>query len=307
MPVIQVVEFSQHGWADTAIAQARARWYCEQLEGGAILSFRQPLIRIPETDQHFLRGVQQAESVFIKNISYELTTDRLRGSATSDAPRVKRILRAYAELSHHVVIDLLSPYASGLRVDYTSFRPLEERGRRLATRARNDLIHIDAFPTRPARGRRILRCFTNIHPSSPRVWQIAETFEQLAERMALAAGLARRAARGNALSSRCKQIVVAAARSVGIPIAYRSPYDRFMLDFHDYLKMHERFQSNARKERIEFPPGSTWIAFTDMVPHAVLSGQYALEQTFFVEVDSMLLPQRSPLRILEALAGCGLV
>jgi 3-deoxy-D-manno-oct-2-ulosonic acid (Kdo) hydroxylase len=46
--------------------------------------------------------------------------------------------------------------------------------------------------------------------------------------------------------------------------------------------------------------GSTWTAFTDAVSHAVLSVQYALEQTSFVPINSMTLPHKSPLRALEA-------
>jgi hypothetical protein len=43
--------------------------------------------------------------------------------------------------------------------------------------------------------------------------------------------------------------------------------------------------------------------FTDFVSHAVLQGQYALEQTFIISRDAMVRPELSPLRILEKLAG----
>jgi hypothetical protein len=55
--------------------------------------------------------------------------------------------------------------------------------------------------------------------------------------------------------------------------------------------------------RIEFPPGSTWICFTDSVPHAVLSGQYALEQTFIINLRGLVSPERAPIRVLEKMAG----
>jgi hypothetical protein len=45
------------------------------------------------------------------------------------------------------------------------------------------------------------------------------------------------------------------------------------------------------------------MAFTDCVSHAVLSGQYALEQTLFIPQSALLEAQRSPLAILERLAG----
>ena len=58
---------------------------------------------------------------------------------------------------------------------------------------------------------------------------------------------------------------------------------------------------------MEFPPGSTWVAFTDQVSHAAMAGQYQLEQTFLVPLAAMLDEQRSPLRILERLMGRPLV
>jgi hypothetical protein len=45
------------------------------------------------------------------------------------------------------------------------------------------------------------------------------------------------------------------------------------------------------------------MVFTDTVSHAVLRGQYALEQTFIVARESLALPERAPIAILERLAG----
>jgi hypothetical protein len=92
-------------------------------------------------------------------------------------------------------------------------------------------------------------------------------------------------------------------RAIGVRGADRSPYDRFMLRFHDYLKENTDYQQKWEKIRLEFPPFSTWMVFTDSVPHAALSGQYALEQTFIVPMDAMVEPQKSPVRVLEALCG----
>src|SRR5262249_7985495 len=151
-----------------------------------------------------------------------------------------------------------------------SFRPVEEQGRQLPTRARNDLLHVDSFPTRPTNGARILRVFTNLNRAAPRRWITTETFDTLAPRLAMDAGLAHIASRRGGWLTRL-------AGFVGI--RQRSPYDRFMLHFHDYLKGNTAFQSGCPKSRWEFPPESTWIVLTDMVPHAVESGQFALEQT----------------------------
>jgi hypothetical protein len=69
------------------------------------------------------------------------------------------------------------------------------------------------------------------------------------------------------------------------------------------MKENQEFQEGCLKQRWEFPPQSTWIVFTDFVSHAVLEGQYALEQTFIVSHEAMVRPELSPLRILEKLAG----
>jgi len=55
--------------------------------------------------------------------------------------------------------------------------------------------------------------------------------------------------------------------------------------------------------KVDFPAGSTWIAFTDQVSHAATAGQYQLEQTFLLPVDAMADPERSPLRVLERIMG----
>jgi len=184
-----------------------------------------------------------------------------------------------------------------------SFRPVEEEGRRLSLRARNDLLHVDAFPTRPTNGNRILRVFTNINPINPRVWVTTQTFDALAPQFAMSAGLPDIAAHARSPFRQPRRWLIRLARAVGIPIIDRSSYDEFMLRFHHYLKANREFQESCPKCRWEFPPNSTWIVFTDMVPHAALSGQFALEQTFIVSRDALLLPHKAPIRILETLCG----
>ena len=92
-------------------------------------------------------------------------------------------------------------------------------------------------------------------------------------------------------------------RELGFPVIVRSPYDRFMLRFHDYLKRNQNFQASCPKYRFEFPPGSTWLVFTDVVPHSVQSGQHALEQTFIVARESLANPADAPVSILEQICG----
>jgi hypothetical protein len=89
----------------------------------------------------------------------------------------------------------------------------------------------------------------------------------------------------------------------GLPVVDRSPYDAFMLHFHDWLKSNREYQESCVKYRFDLPPGSTWLVFTDVVPHAVLGGRLALEQTVIVSRGSLANPANAPASILERLAG----
>ena len=102
-----------------------------------------------------------------------------------------------------------------------------------------------------------------------------------------------------------------AAQAIGLgkllPQLKRTPYDEFMMQLHNTMKEDAAFQERCPKERFNFPPGSSWMVYTETVPHAVLAGQYALEQTFLVDPRAMVTPESSPLAILEKLAGTSLV
>jgi hypothetical protein len=93
------------------------------------------------------------------------------------------------------------------------------------------------------------------------------------------------------------------ARGLGLPVADRSRYDEFMLYLHDWLKENTAFQQESSKQELVFPPGCTWLVYTDGVPHAVLSGQYALEQTFIVPPDVLVTAEVAPIRVLESVTG----
>jgi hypothetical protein len=295
------------GWENPRQAEARGKWCCEQLEHGRILFFENFPFDFPEEDREFLVSQRLGDSRFHKNISYRPKRDVLRGFASRDAAagrRMHEVMRRYSEQAVRFLSPLLAPYAPGWSLDYASFRPEAEQDRKLPLRKRNDLLHVDAFPTRPTRGGRILRCFTNINPADARVWHTTDRFSELARSHALDAGLAEAAAHRE---SGLKQVLRAVGYIFGLNPKAQSSYDRFMLRFHDYLKENADFQRACRKIRLEFPPKSTWICFTDAVPHAVVQGQFAVEQTLIVPQSALLRPQESPLRVLENLARRPLV
>ena len=275
---------------------------CASLEQGAILTLQSTPFLPPAEDMAFLRGQKQSASSTHKNIAYKPEAGRITGisgQAEADAERTRRILADYSRGALTFLAGLFPRYAAAWKVDYASFRPLEEQGRNISIRQRNDLMHIDAFPTRPTHGGRILRAFTNIHPEKERVWVTAGPFDALAASYAAAAGLPSVIRPGAAAARKVKRLVHMAVPKV----PDRSAYDEFMLMFHDYLKTNEEFQTRGKLREHVFSPGSTWICFTDQVAHAVLSGQYAVEQTCIVPLSCMVLPERSPVSVLERLAG----
>jgi uncharacterized protein (DUF4415 family) len=300
MSWIDVTEFGVSGWTPQSDAGTRSRWYCEELERGQVLFFPQPPFAFAAGDREFLVGLPPTTLRLHKNISYRPQEDILRGFSSDGKgtqQRMHQVLRGYSERVTDFVRRFLSPYKEKLMLDFASFRPQEEAGRDLPLHKRNDLLHVDAFPSRPTRGGRILRVFTNIHPSKERVWLTAERFPELAQRYARDAGLpgiGHESKRG--LLSRLLYLA-------GLKAAGRSAYDSFMLRFHDYLKENAQFQRSASKVRLAFPPLATWMVFTDGVPHAALSGQFALEQTFIVPPEALVAPEHSPIRVLEKLCG----
>jgi hypothetical protein len=290
------------------VEESQARGWCERLEAGDILYFPQSPISFPPGDRSFLLGQQQTGSTLHKNIAYKPNLDSVSGlddaSPASEA-QLQAIMRRYSQEVTRFLSGFLSPYQGRWQLDYASFRPQEEEGRDLPLRRRNDLLHTDAFPTRPTRGARILRFFNNIHPTRTRDWVVSDPFPVLArlyapEQISLPAS-------GSSASRALRSIANTAGLGRAIPSLKRSPYDDFMMRFHNFLKENASFQAECRKEYLQFPPGSSWMVYTDMVPHAVLSGQYALEQTFLVEHQAMVAPEFSPLSVLQAMTHSALV
>jgi hypothetical protein len=279
----------------------RSTEYCRLLEQGGILFFNEIPFEFPLADREWLLGQKQSGFKAHKNISYRPGEDALRGDATDNAEQHDRLLAIMRNFSQQVVKfaeRFLQPYAGKWRLDFASYRSVEESGRDLPLHKRNDLVHVDAFPTRPTHGGRILRIFTNINPSRPRVWEVTDGFGSIAKAFAEDVGLKKFAA-GSPLQSTLSPLL----KAVGVKGADRSAYDRFMLRFHDYLKENDKYQKEWPKQHIEFPPNSAWMVYTDTVPHAVMSGQYALEQTFIIPRSAMVAPEAAPIAILENMVG----
>jgi len=263
------------------------------LEQGALL-FLPALpfaIETGETDL-FMPSVASA-----KNVSFDPASSRIRGARVTDAEAacLRGLLQRFSDAAHALIAGLFPRYAPRLQRGRASFRPSEIAGRQTTWRHDDTRLHIGSFPATASGGRRILRVFTNVNPvRRARQWRVGEPFEAVIGRFG--ANL-RLPLPGTAY----------ALRAVRLTRSLRTPYDALMLQLHDAMKRDLAYQRSASQRLVEFPAGSTWVAFTDQVSHAAMAGQPQLEQTFLVPVEAMREPERSPLRVLERLKGRRLV
>ena len=228
-----------------------------------------------------------------KSASFDPRSERLGGTTLTgtEAEILQRLMRRFSDAAAILVDRLLPPYRGRVKQARASFRPAEIEGRVTSWRKDDTRLHVDSFPATPSGSHRILRLFANVNPSGRgRSWRIGGDFE----------GVAQRFAPQLRLPFPGSSVVLALLRVTKTP---RTAYDALMLQLHDAMKADDDFQRTSPQTTVDFPAGSTWIAFTDQVSHAATAGQYQLEQTFLLPVDAMLDESRSPLRILERLKG----
>jgi hypothetical protein len=228
-----------------------------------------------------------------KNIS--LTPKGLAGTVATGEQRtcLEGLLRRYLQQTTALLDALFPMYREHKHAPATSLR-LHAIGTWQPSWRKDDrLLHVDAFPSRPMRGERILRVFTNIHPGGtlPRAWRVGEPFEQLARRCL------------PALKQPWRPWQAALMRRLGITKQRRTEYDHLMLQLHDHMKRDTHYQREGSWTDVDFLPGSTWICFSDQVPHAAMSGQFMLEQTWLLPARAMEHPELAPARVLERLSG----
>ncbi|HUD59845.1 MAG TPA: Kdo hydroxylase family protein [Acetobacteraceae bacterium] len=275
-----------HGPFDAAL-RTRA---IDALEAGRVLLAQLPFRVAP--DEVFLLAPRIMGSER-KNISLDPATAAISNTAldTAETAKLTTMMRRFGDAAEQMLRDLLPGYAAALQRARTSFRPAEIAGREYSPRHDDRLLHVDAFPSRPMRGHRILRVFCNVaRDGAPRSWRVGEPFPDFAQQFL---PRTRAALPGSAWL----------LEQLGITKGRRSEYDRIMLGLHDAGKLDAAYQSAAPKADVTFAAGTTWLCFTDQVLHAALAGHCALEQTFHLPVAAMAHPERSPLRVLERLAG----
>jgi hypothetical protein len=231
-----------------------------------------------------------------KNISLG-AAGGVRGAA--DDPQVRSRLEAlmtrYRHWARGALLRHAPRYAEGLETGRTSLRTREVAEGAASPRQDDRRLHVDAFSSQPTAGRRILRVFTNVNPhGESRLWKVGEAFEPHARRFL---DKARPPLPGEA----------ALLRALGVTRARRTPYDHYMLQLHDRAKLDPDYQATAPARDLAFPPGASWIVYTDSVVHAAVGGRFALEQTFYLPPAAMAAPHASPVCILERLTGRTLI
>lgn len=205
------------------------------------------------------------------------------------------LMTRFRKLSDELIYSIAPNYTAHLRTAPCSFRPLDVSNRKQSWRADDKRLHVDAFPSRPNYGERILRVFLNMNPNGQqRVWRIGEPFEKIAQHYLPKAKK----------YSTWKAKVL---NDLGITKTFRSEYDHIMLQLHDLMKQDVEYQQNSDQQMLEFDPGSVWVCFSDQLAHAAMSGQFMMEQTYHLPVNHQYLPSASPLGILRLMTGKDLI
>ncbi|MGH7120475.1 MAG: Kdo hydroxylase family protein [Acetobacteraceae bacterium] len=282
------------GWGASIEAAQSARAVAA-LEEGRVLFFPFLQFILSDAEKKFLTA--DALEPGRKNISLDPESSALQGSRDKGAAATSLVamLQRFAGHAEALVLALAPGYAGQLERARTSFRPAEIEDRASSLRKDDRLLHVDAFPTRPTRGKRILRVFSNIAPDGAgRLWRIGEPFPDFAKKFFPRVGDS---------SPRTAWLFA----QLGLTKGRRSAYDSIMLRLHDRMKEDRAYQSGAPAAEVAFPPGTTWIVYTDQVLHAALAGRFALEQTFHLPVAAMADRARAPISVLERLAGRALV
>jgi len=258
------------------------------LEGGGVLLLPRLAFELSRDERRFLSPAWSNDRA--KNVSLE--GEQLKGArgGTESLAALAQMIARYAERAGVLVTGLLPRYAPYVKRARTSFRPQPAVGRTLSWRKDDSRLHIDAFPSRPNHGERILRVFSNLNPVEDRVWRVGEEYAEMARRF---------------LPKIRRQLpgTPALLALLHVTKGIRSEYDYLMLEMHDKAKADLGYQRDCPQQTVRFPPGATWLCFSDQVMHAAVSGQYMLEQTIHLPVTALYDPESSPLAILERLCG----
>ncbi len=280
-------ELDLDSW-EPQISQEKSLEITKALESGKVIYLPKLIFPLDAAQQSLLNISIHPQGA--KNISYDPKNQRLGGikKDTMIASLIMPMMQRYYQHSTQLLQWLCPNYQSAKYCGRTSFRPVEIRGRKPDSYRKDDTrLHVDAFPSTPVNEFRILRVFTNINPhGESRLWNLGEPFSEVVRQFL--PKVRRR------LPFEAEILYVLKATRTK-----RSYYDHCMLQIHNKMKADMNYQHQCRFSSVSFPPGSTWIVYTDLVSHAALAGRFALEQTYYLPVENMLNPALSPQFLLQ--------
>jgi hypothetical protein len=267
------------------------------LEAGKVLYF-------PNFAQHGFAPQKEELALFredirdpkTRNISLSASGD-LKGVVGDDGTRalMAGMIGRFRAEAEGLLANLVPRYGEHLRRGATSFRPSVVQNRVQSWRADDRRMHVDAFPSRPNYGERLLRVFTNVNlEGEPRVWRVGEPFEDVARRFL---------PKVKPYSAWQAKVL----NALHVTKSLRSEYDHIMLQLHDAMKSDLDYQKNAPQVTFGFPPGCAWVCFSDQTSHAVMAGQYMMEHTLQLSPMHQYDKEASPLAILTRMQGHALV
>jgi hypothetical protein len=284
----------------------------DAMERAEVVWFDRCPVELPnEVDLEFMRGGLPRE-LQVKNISYHPESDSIpRFEAAPEVKnRIEQILRTHGQRVEAFLRRSCPDFVPGWTLGTTSFRSIEEQGRKLPPRSSNELVHVDAGAYGATNGARILRFFVNIHPSRDRVWGTKGSFRALMSRHpelldAAKGGKPRVDVDKGPLDKLYSGLVRAVAKLYPLMrVIDSSPYDRSMRRIHNFMKENQSFRDNpAGYQEIYFPPLSAWMVFTDGISHSVLTGQHALVTTVLIPLANCRSPELSPYQVLARSAA----
>ncbi|CAG2148064.1 Kdo hydroxylase family protein [Cupriavidus numazuensis] len=261
-----------------------------QLEQGAVLYFPDLHFRFEPGEERFLDSrYSDGKS---KNINLRAGDTAVRGAqgTEQDQADLYRLIHRYADFSEKLVLSLFPEYGPYMTRAGTSLRPSQIAGRAVSWRKDDTRLHVDSFPSNPLLGKRLLRVFHNIDPEAPRVWRVGEPFADFAQRFVpkthgMWPGQA------------------ALMKLLHITKRTRSEYDHRMLQLHDLAKADLDYQASVPQQEFHFPPGSTWIVFSDQLLHAAMRGRAMMEQTIYLDPKAISDHTHSPEAVLSRMLG----
>ncbi|MDB5764631.1 MAG: hypothetical protein JWQ21_3626, partial [Herminiimonas sp.] len=234
--------------ADWQISTPNSAWI-SALEAGKVLYFPHLSFTFTAEEQRFLTpAIRDPKS---RNISLD-ANGRLKGALgdAADQAALANMIGRFRTQAQQLIHSLLPAYAdsrSELRMAPTSYRPMQVETRAQSWRADDRRLHVDAFPSRPNYGERILRVFANVNPDGvPRVWRVGEPFEDVAQRFL---------PRVKAYSRWQAQVL----QALHVTKSLRSEYDHLMLQLHDAMKSDPEYQKDGPQVTQPFAAGSVWV------------------------------------------------